>query len=304
MLVIGSYNELVVEREVEFGFYLNPKEHEVLLPSKYALDNLQPGDLITVFVYTDSEDRPVATTLTPTIVVGDFAFLQVKDVREFGAFLEWGLEKDLFLPNSEMRGRVNKGDKIVVKACLDEKSNRVYATAKITSNCEKDITGLEPGEKVDLLISGVSNLGFTAVIDKRFCGMLYRNETYGELAVGDKIEGFISRIREDGKIDLILKQPGYGSVADSSVRIVELLEKSHGFIACNDKSSPEKISELFSMSKKEFKRTIGGLYKKRVIEINDKGIRLLKSLKDVEPACSESDESPWAFLYESPYKRL
>ncbi|MBI9089956.1 MAG: S1 RNA-binding domain-containing protein [Desulfobacterium sp.] len=291
MLVIGSYNELVVERKVDFGFYLNPKEDEVLLPIKYAPEGLAPGDTIRVFVYTDSEDRPVATTLPPLAVVGDFVCLEVKDVQPFGAFLEWGLEKDLFLPKSEMQDQVKPGDKVVVKACLDKSTNRVYATAKITLHTDKDLEELSQGEMVDLLIYGITTLGTKAIINDRYTGILYQNETFRDLAVGEKTVGYIQRIKEDGKIDLLLKKPGYDSVSDSATGILERLEKEGGFIPINDKSAPDAIKERFSMSKKEFKRTIGGLYKKRLIRITDTGITLTDPSEEAPQA--DHAPSPW-----------
>jgi len=280
MLEIGSYNELIVQREVSFGFYLNPKEDEVLLPLKYVPPGgLKPGDTIRVFVYTDSEDRPIATTLTPTAAVGDFAFLEVKDTAPFGAFLEWGLEKDLFIPGNEMVLPLKKGEKHVVKVCLDKESKRVYATAQIDQNCSKYMAGVEEGMGVDLLIYGVSNLGYKAVINSTHCGMLYINETFETLAVGDQKKGYIYKIRSDGKIDIRLKKPGYSSVQESTFRILEVLKREGGFVACHDKSSPESIRQWFAMSKKEFKRSIGTLYKERQIELSDRGI----TLKSVSP---------------------
>lgn len=276
MVEIGSYSDLVVQREVSFGFYLNPKEDEVLLPSKYVPSNgLKPGDTIRVFVYTDSEDRPIATTLTPTAVVGDFAYLEVKDTAPFGAFLEWGLEKDLLIPANEMVVPFKKGEKHVVKVCLDRESGRVYATAHIDLNCSKYMAGVEVGMGVDLLIYGVTNLGYKAVINSTHCGILYKNETFETLAVGDRKKGFIYKIRGDGKIDLRLKKPGYSSVEESTFTILDVLKREGGFVACHDKSSPEVVRQWFAMSKKEFKRSIGNLYKGKKIEITDKGIKLL-----------------------------
>ncbi len=274
MLKIGSYNELVVERAVDFGLYLNPKEDEVLLPAKYVPENAGPGDLLRVFVYTDSEDRPVATTLEPKAVVGEFAFLTVKDVTPIGTFLDWGLEKDLFVPKSEQQDRMYKGKKYVVKVCLDEETQRVYATTRITVNCDKDTGELHEGQKVRMMIHNITTMGIMAVIENRWTGMLYRNETYETLSIGDTRDGYINRIREDGKIDLALKKPGYTSVADSSERVLERLAASGGFIPCHDKSSPDEIRKVFSMSKKEFKRVVGGLYKNGRIEIKDNGISL------------------------------
>lgn len=276
MLEIGSYNDLVVQREVSFGFYLNPKEEEVLLPSKYVPPGgLKPGDSIRVFVYTDSEDRPIATTLAPTAVVGDFAFLEVKDTVPFGAFLEWGLEKDLLVPVNEMVALFKKGEKRVVKVCLDKESKRVYATARIEENCSKYMAGIFEGMVADLMIYGITNLGYKALINNNHYGVLYKNETFEPLSVGDKTKGYIHRIREDGKIDLRLKKAGYSSVSESAVKIIEVLRKEDGFVACHDKSSPDVIMQKFGMSKKEFKRSIGNLYKERKIEIMDKGITLV-----------------------------
>jgi len=274
MLKIGSYNDLVVEREVDFGVYLNPKADEVLLPSKYVPEHTRPGDTLRVFVYTDSLDRPVATILKPKAVVGECACLEVRSVVPFGAFVDWGLEKDLLVPKNEQQARMKVGKKYVVKVCLDKKTGRCYGTTRIAQNCEKDTKDLVKGKKVRMLIYSLTNLGIMAVVDNKYCGLLYRSETYEPLAIGDVRDGYINRIREDGKIDLTLKKPGYVSVSGSSGRIIHALRKSRGFIACHDKSSPEEIKRLFSMSKKEFKRAIGGLYKTGVIELSKDGIRL------------------------------
>lgn len=274
MLNIGSYNELVVQREVDFGVYLNPKEEEVLLPSKYVPEHTKVGDTLRVFVYTDSEDRPVATTLEPMAVAGEFAYLEVRSVVSFGAFVDWGLEKDLLVPKNEQQTRMKAGKKYIVKVCLDKRTNRVYGTTRIARNFEKPSADLAGGQKVSLLIYSITPIGYLTVVNNRYSGMLYRSETYETLEIGDQREGYINRIREDGKMVLTLKKPGYRSVTGSSARIIGVLKKAGGFIACHDNSSPEEIRQHFCMSKKEFKRTIGGLYKKRLIEILDNGIRL------------------------------
>lgn len=274
MLKIGSYNDLVVERAVEFGLFLNPKEDEVLLPSKYVPENTRPGDMVKVFVYKDSKDRPVATTLTPKAVVGDFAYLLVKDVAAFGAFVDWGLEKDLLVPKGEQQEKMKVGKKYVVKVCLDEKTQRVYGTSRIAAHCDPSPEGLAAGQKVNLLVYGITKLGIMAVVNNQYQGMLYRSETYAPVAMGEQREGYISRIREDGKIDLTLKKPGYQSITDSGGRILDILIESDGFVPCHDKTPPEKIQQTFSMSKKEFKRAIGSLYKAGKIELTDGGIRL------------------------------
>ena len=274
MLKIGRYNDLVVGKSVEFGLYLDYEEGEILLPQKYVPEDINVGDTISVFVYTDSEDRLVATTLEPNGIVGDFVFLEAKDVVEFGTFMDWGLEKDLLVPKSEQRDKMIVGEKYLTKICLDEMTDRAYGTTKISVNCDKDISDLKEGQKVDLLIHSRTKIGITAVINNRYFGMLYINETYKDLSVGDVSTGYIMRLREDNKIDLTLKEPGYSSVKGSSETIVNILKEAGGFIPCHDKSSPEEIRKVFSMSKKEFKRAIGGLFKKGVLDLKEDGIKL------------------------------
>jgi len=274
MLDIGRYNTLVVQRAVDFGLYLNPKEEEVLLPSKYVPKNTRPGDSLRVFVYTDSEDRPVATTLTPKAVVGDVAYLRVNDTSPIGCFMDWGLEKELLVPKSEQSTRMQVGNRYVVKVLLDEKTNRVYGSTRLTRHCQKATQDLSVGQQVRMMVYQFSKLGTLAVVDDQFLGMIYHNETFEMLKVGNRRPGYIRHIRPDGKIDLSLKKPGPVSIVGSGRQIMNALKKADGFIPCHDKSSPEKIANLFSMSKKEFKKAIGGLYKQRLIEITDQGIRL------------------------------
>lgn len=274
MLNIGTYNELVVERKVDFGLYLNPKAEEVLLPSKYVPEGTRIGDRIRVFVYTDSEDRPVATTLAPKAVVGEFALMEARSNVPFGTFVDWGLEKDLLVPKSEQQTKMRVGQRYVVKVCLDARTNRVFGTTRIAAHCGKPPGDLVRGRKVKLLIYSLTKIGIMAVADNQYTGILYRSETFEPLAIGDERTGYINRIRENGKVDLSLKPPGYGSVTGSSRKILDALKRSGGFLAVHDRSTPEKVERLFAMSKKEFKKTIGGLYKKGVIEIKPDGIRL------------------------------
>ena len=274
MLNIGTYNELVVERKVDFGLYLNPKAEEVLLPSKYVPEGTRIGDRIRVFVYTDSEDRPVATTLAPKAVVGEFALMEARSNVPFGTFVDWGLEKDLLVPKSEQQTKMRVGQRYVVKVCLDARTNRVYGTTRIAAHCDKPPADLVRGRKVRLLVYSLTKIGIMAVVDNQYTGLLHRSETYESLAIGDERTGYINRIRENGKVDLSLKPPGYGSVPGSTRKILDALRAAGGFLAVHDRSTPEKVQRLFAMSKKEFKKTIGGLYKKGVIEIRPDGIRL------------------------------
>lgn len=271
---IGRYNYLVIESRSDFGLYLSYDEGRILLPNKYVSDDLIIGDTLEVFVYTDSEDRLVATTLKPAGIVGDFVFLKAKDVAPFGTFMEWGLEKDLLVPKNEQQDRMVPGKKYLTKICLDNETQRVYGTTQISANCDKNIKDLKVGQQVDLIIHSITKIGIMSVIDNRYFGMLYLNEIYQDLSIGDTCTGYIMRLREDKKIDLTLKKPGYMSVKGSAHKIVNILKEAGGFIPCHDKSSPEDIKRVFSMSKKEFKRAVGGLYKKGILELKKNGISL------------------------------
>ncbi len=276
MAEIGKLNSLRVVKEVDFGLYLDGGEHsEILLPKRYVPENAKPEDILEVFIYLDSEDRVIATTETPYIMVGEFACLKAVAITSMGAFLDWGLMKDLFVPFREQKQKMEEGKWYVVTVYLDYDSKRLVASAKI----EKFLDNLPPeydaGEEVDLLISGETDLGFNAIINNKHSGVLYKNEVFQPLKKGDRIKGYIKKIREDEKIDLILQKPGYQKVDDISMRIVDVLKEHKGFIAITDKSDPDTIYNLFGVSKKTFKKAIGSLYKFRVISIEDKGIRLL-----------------------------
>lgn len=274
MLKIGLMNDLLVDREKDFGFYLSTGEEDVLLPQKYAPPGLKPGNRIEVFVYTDSEDRPLATTLKPKGMLGDYVFLKVKDMTNFGVFFDWGLEKDLLVPVGELRHPVAKAESHVVKILLDEKTRRVYGTTKIGKTCDKDILGLVEGDEVRLLIYNETPLGFQAVINDRFEGLLHRDEVFEGLKIGEEKTGYIARIRPDGKIDLVLKKPGYSSIEGSSEKILEKLAEKNGFLPCTDRSSPDEIHQVLGMSKKEFKRSAGRLMKLGKIRMGKDGIYL------------------------------
>ena len=275
-LKIGRYNHLAIESRSDFGLYLSSHGEKILLPNKYVPIDFNIGDSLEVFVYTDSEDRLVATTLKPAGIVGDFVFLKAKDVTSFGTFMEWGLEKDLLVPKNVQQDSMLPGKKYLTKICLDQRTQRVYGTTQISVNCDQNIEDLKVGQQVDLIIHTITKIGIMAVINNRYYGMLYLNETYQDLSIGETCTGYIMRVREDKKIDLTLKKPGYASVKGSAQKIVMILKKAGGFIPCYDKSSPEDIKKFFSMSKKEFKRAVGGLYKKGILELKKEGISLKK----------------------------
>jgi predicted RNA-binding protein (virulence factor B family) len=273
--VVGQFHTLPVENFSDYGVYLSFGRDRVLLPNKYVPEDIFVGEKIRVFVHTDSEDRPVATTLEPAGVVGDIVALKVKDTAAFGIFMDWGLEKDLLVPRSEQQGRMELDETHLVKICLDESSHRIYGSTLMTRFCRGDATGLASGDAVDLIIHSITPIGYTALINHACPGMLYKNETFENLSIGDRCRGYVLRIREDGKVDLTLKQAGYASVESSAKKILAVLTAHGGVSPCHDKSRPEAIQAEFSMSKKEFKRAVGSLYKQGRITLHKAdGIRL------------------------------
>lgn len=273
--MIGSFNTLQVVKRVAFGLYLDGEEMgEILLPNRYVPDNAQIGDYLTVFVYTDGEDRPIATTAEPLAVVGDFAVMQVKSVASVGAFLEWGIMKDLLVPYSEQTVSLRTGQKVLVYVYLDNKTKRVVASAKWERYTEKqDFSELEEGAEVSVLVASETELGYKVLINKRYVGLIYKNEVFSKINIGDTLTAYISKIRIDGKIDVRLKKSGYEAVAGESAKILEKLEKAGGFLPTTDKSPAEEIYEIYCVSKKVYKKAIGELYKKRLITLEPNGIR-------------------------------
>lgn len=275
MAEIGKLNSLRVVKEVDFGLYLDGGEHgEILLPKRYVPESAKPEDMLEVFIYLDSEDRIIATTETPYIMVGEFACLKAVAVTPMGAFLDWGLMKDLFVPFREQKLKMEEGRWYIVTVYLDPETKRLVASAKIEKFLDNLPPDYEAGQEVDLLIAGETDLGFNAIINNKHLGVIYRNEIFQPLRKGDRIKGYIKKIREDEKIDLLLQKPGYAKVDDISLKIVDVLKKHNGFLPVTDKSDPDAIYELFGVSKKTYKKAIGALFKFQIIDIEDKGIRL------------------------------
>lgn len=274
MLEIGKFNTLEVVKEVDFGLYLASDKGEILIPKKYVPQNTRPGDELEVFVYTDSEDRLIATTLAPIGIVDEFAAMEVKDVTDFGAFLAWGIEKDLLVPNNEQHRKLHVGQKTVVRICLDPRTERVIGVGKLNPFLSKDTTVLQEGQEVSLLIYDETDLGFMAIIDNQFSGMLYRNEVFEPLEIGDKRTGYIRKVREDGKVDLRLSKEGVEGIEEGKQIVLERLKASGGFLPYHDKTDADTIKEVFQMSKKAFKKAIGGLYRTGLLVIMDNGIKL------------------------------
>lgn len=276
-VIIGKINRLKVLRVVSIGAYLDGDTiGDLLLPNRYMPEGTKEGDEIDVFVYLDSEDRLIATTETPYAMVGEFALLKVVAVSNFGAFLDWGLMKDLLVPFREQKEKMERGRYYIVYVYFDDETGRIAASAKIEKYLDNVSPNYKQGDEVDLLIVSKTDLGYKAIINGLHTGLLYHNQLFKLVAIGDKMKGYISKVREDDKIDLLLEKPGYEKMDDLSESVLNILKKNKGAMNVNDKSAPELIEDLFGMSKKNFKKAIGALYKKRIIELDDKGIRLLK----------------------------
>ncbi len=271
MINAGKYHELTVSRISDHGLYLTDAEGaEVLLPNRYVSMADKPGDAKRVFVYHDSEDRLVATTETPLVEVGQIAYLQVVDKNDHGAFLDWGLAaKHLFLPNRNQQGGVVVGHRYLIYMYEDSVTGRAVASMKLRSVVTNDEITVSPGQKVSLMVASDSEIGWRVIVDGRHWGMLYRNQVFEPLMIGDRLTGFVRRITDDGRIDVAVQKQGYDEVKDAAERLRALLEQAGGTLPLGDKSAPEDVARLTSMSKKVFKRAVGVLLKSGVIEISD-----------------------------------
>jgi len=274
--MIGKYNTLKVVKELDFGVYLDGGEDfgEILLPIRYVPPGLKSGDDIEVFIYLDSEDRVIATTEEPYALVGELAYLKVISVNKTGAFLDWGLMKDLLVPYREQAERMKEGEHYVVYVYLDDESRRIVATSKLNSALDNLMPEYEEGEQVSLLVIGKTDLGYKVAVNNLHTGMLYHNELFKPIKIGDQCEGFIKKIREDDKLDITLEKPGYEKIGGLAADIMNMLKEKGGQMAVSDKSPAELIYKLFGTSKKNFKKAIGTLYKQRLISIDKEGIRL------------------------------
>lgn len=274
---LGRFNSLQVVKLVDFGLYLDGGDQgEILLPTRYVPEGTEVGNWLIVFLYLDNEERLIATTLTPLVQVGEFACLEVAWVNQYGAFLNWGLMKDLFVPFREQKMKMEVGRKYVIHAHLDEESYRIVASAKVDRYLSKETPVYEPGTEVEVLIWQKTDLGFKAIVENQYSGLFYESEVFRKLETGDRVKAYVKLVREDGKIDLMLRKPGFGGVEDFSQTLHQYLKDQGGFTPLNDKSSAEAIYEAFGVSKKTFKKAVGDLYKKRVIVIDPEGLRLTK----------------------------
>ena len=275
MQLIGQYHHLKIARITPSGAFLASEEGDILLPGKFIPEGAKIGTELEVFVYLDSEDRPVATVQKPFAVVGEFALLKVKDTNaKVGSFLDWGLDKDLLLPFSEQLAPVKKGEQVLVRVYQDS-SGRIAATARLDRFLKPADGSLSEGDAVDLFIYAYTDLGAKVVVNGRYVGMLFSSELYGKPKAGEQLRGYVKKIRDGGKIDITLRRGGAQEArSDRDLVLAALTDAADGFLPLNDKSSPESISELLKLSKKSFKKAVGGLYREGLISMADDGIRL------------------------------
>ena len=282
MAFIGKRNRVQIVRDTPQGVYVDGEAlGDVLLPRKYCSPLMVTGGQVDVFVYRDSEDRLVATTEMPHAQAGEFAFLRVVGVNpQVGVFLDWGLEKDLLMPLREApKNAVRVGDWLVVRVVVDERTNRIMASSRLLRYLDLDTPDYEEGQAVDVLIDGETDLGYRAIINHKHRGLIYANDVAERLAIGRKLEAYVLRVREDGKIDLTVHQSGYKRVRRLTADIIDMLVANKGFLPYHDRSSPAEIQTTFGVSKKAFKQAIGALYKEKRITIDPDGIRRVKPVE-------------------------
>lgn len=279
MINIGQINHLRAVRSTDNGVYLTDEEGsgEVLLPNKYVPEDISEGKVLEVFIFNDSEDRITATTAEPKIKLHEFACLQVRDVTQVGAFLDWGLEKDLLVPFKEQPGRMIKGGWYMVFLYLDGETDRLVASGRYQKFLKKENITVKPGEEVELIIDDPTDLGVNVIINHQFRGLIYQNELFQKIRRGDVRKGYIKNVREDGKIDVTLQKPGYGKVEPNAEKILSKLKENQGYLRLTDKSDPDDIAEILEMSKKTFKKAVGALYKQRLIRLEKDGIYLVNN---------------------------
>lgn len=275
-IILGEYNFLRIDRVTEPGLYLTSQDVEeaVLLPNAYITDDMSIDDIIKVFIYTDSEDRIVATTLTPKAKINEFALLEVVDTAPFGAFVDIGLPKDLLVPRNKQKNPFNVGEKRFVRVIEDEETGRLIGVEKFASFISRDLSGFEINDEVDILVFAKTPMGFKVIVNNDYEGMVFHNEIFETLRTGDSRKAFVKNIREEGKFDIILQKVGSKSDDDTLDKIISVLKKNSGFAAYTYKSDANVIKKVFGLSKKNFKASLTKLIEKNKIELIDDGIRL------------------------------
>lgn len=275
MINVGTYNELEVIKQLEFGIYLGDGDVEILMPTKWIPPGTKIGDVLNVFIFRDSADRLIATTIIPYATANTFAFLEVKQANTMGAFLDWGMDKDLLVPFREQPVKMEQGKSYVVFVYVDEVTSRLVASGKINRYFVKDSIKIMEDDMVDLLVYSETPLGFNAIINDTYSGLIYKDEIFETIRIGDKIKGYVKRIREDNKIDLRLQKRGFELTDDVKWRILKMMKEENGFLSLSDNSSPEEIKAKLQISKKAFKKAIGALYRERLVKLTDKGVVLV-----------------------------
>lgn len=275
MIEAGHYYELEVVKSVDFGLYLNAEGQEILLPRRFVPKDAAIGDTVRVFVYHDNEDRLIATTQEPVATVGELALMKCVGKTEHGAFLEWGIMKDVFVPLSNMVNRMQPQEQYLIYLYIDERTGRVTGTEKIQRILSNDVLTVKEDETVDLIAWQQTDIGYKMIINNRHTGVLHFSDVFRDLQYGERLKGYIRKIRPENKIDLGIGEKGYRKVTTETERILELLRENSGYLPYNDKSSPEEIYNFFGVSKKTFKMTVGALYKDRKVELTQTGIKLL-----------------------------
>lgn len=275
MIEIGKYNTLTIVKDLDFGVYLDGgNDLEILLPARYVPKNVKPGDKVDVFIYHDNEGRLIATTAKPKAIVGEFQFMEVKSVNNTGAFLDWGIMKDLLVPFKEQKLPMREGNWYLVYIRLDNITGRIMASARIEKFLNNVIPDYKQNQEVDLMIADETDLGYRVIINNLHLGLVYHNEVFRRLEKGEKLKGYIKEVREDEKIDVSLTPLGYQKVGGVAGIILDSLKAQGGYLAVHDKSEPDLIYSLFGCSKKAFKQALGALYKQHLITIEPEGIRL------------------------------
>lgn len=276
MIKIGEYNDLDIIRESPQGVYLGDSEgNEVLLPNKYVPEEFKIWETLHVFVYLDHEERPVATTLKPYISLNEFGFLRCMVVNEVGAFMDWGLEKQLFVPFKEQARPMKEGSWYIVYMYMDEKTNRLVGSSKTRKYLSNENITVKKFDKVNVLVTHITEKGANVIINQKHEGLIYIENIFEDIRTGDKLEAYIKKVRDDGKIDVVIQPEGYKSIEPNAEFIYEELKAAGGFLPLHDKSTPDEIKDQLGLSKKLFKKAIGALYKDKMITIKEDGIKLL-----------------------------
>lgn len=279
MIHIGDYNTLEIIRETEQGLYIADEEgNEVLLPNRYVPKSFKIWDKLDVFVYLDNEERPVAVTDKPHIKVNEFGMLRCNQVTQHGAFLDWGLLKELFCPFKEQAFKMKSGGWYLVYCYIDEETGRLVASSKTNRFLDNKNLTVKQFDEVDLIVSHPSEIGMNVIVNKKHSGLIFKDEIFKDLSIGDRLKGYVKKIRPDNKLDIVLGQIGYRNIEPNAETIMQELEDNGGYLNLTDKSDPEDIKEILQMSKKNFKKAVGTLYKKRLIEIKEDGIYLLNKV--------------------------